>query len=405
MTVTVENRHEFVNLSERTVVVDDGRRAEEVSVDLPPGEMTQLSFTAPDGRLELRVTHPSGYTVNEFVTARDAPGAACAPDCSSAVSGQPVEGFEARDGRLVASAGGLLVDIDTESGAVAVRSPDGDTLVGDLELAVTPTQDSTGRDYDAAIDHRLSGRTVADVRRPDESTVVVDVAYDGADGSFTLHVTEDGLVVDYDFTLTEAVDSREVGLALPATPAHTTLSWTREGLWSVYPGDHIGRQTGTASAFPAGTRPDHVGIDIQSGQPWADDTTFHGSNDFRSTKRDVASAEITDGDGVGIRVASDGSQHVRAQARSETVDLLVLDRSISGTNADDWLDRQPLLDQQSTLDAGESLTGSVTVQAAGAETAADGDDGRDRDRDGDRGRGRGRRDETRGDEKRDEKER
>ncbi|WP_188148855.1 glycoside hydrolase family 2 TIM barrel-domain containing protein [Haloferax sp. AS1] len=401
VTVTVENRHEFVDLSERIVVADDGRRAEEVSVDLPPGETGQLSFTAPDGRLELRVEHPSGYTVNEFVTARDDPGAACAPDCSAATNGRSAEGFEARDGRLVASAGGLSVDVDTESGAVAVRSADGDPLVGDPELAVTPTQDATGRDYDTAIDHRLSGRTVTDVRRLDESSVVVDVAYDDAHGSFTLHVTENRLVVDYDFTLAESVDAREVGLALPTTSAHTTLSWIREGLWSVYPEDHIGRQVGTASAFPSGSRPDHVGIYIQSGQPWADDTTFHGSNDFRSTKRNVTSAELTDDDGVGIRVAADGSQHVRAQARSETVDLLVLDRSISGTNADNWLDRQPLLDQQPTLDAGEFLTGSVMVQAAGVGAAANGDDGRGRDRD----RGRGQRDETRGDEKRDEKER
>lgn len=140
----------------------------------------------------------------------------------------------------------------------------------------------------------------------------------------------------------------------------TALSWRREGQWSVYPADHIGRTTGTAEAFPGGTRPDHEGIRLESDRPWKDDATRHGSNDFRGTKRDVYAAELAADGGPSVQLLSEGGRHVRAQARSDSVHLLALERSLPGTNADGWLSRHPVVNEDSTLEAGETLRGAVT---------------------------------------------
>ncbi|MFC6727111.1 glycoside hydrolase family 2 TIM barrel-domain containing protein [Natronoarchaeum mannanilyticum] len=363
-TVTVENRHEFVNLRERTIAWDDGKRSGERSVDLPPGETAELSFAVPGDKLELEVIHPDGHVNNEFVASPEVPGANRRSRAKERTKNRG-------RGRVDAESDSLSLQVDEDAGDVSIYGPDGTLLARNPEFAVTPTQQSTGRDYASAIDHRLSGRTVTDVRRDGDGTVTVDIEYDVAEGSITVESGESGLDVDYEFELLESVDAREAGITFPADAELTTLSWSRDGLWSTYPEDHVGRLEGTASAFPDGTRSENEGIEIQSGQPWKDDATVHGSNDFRSTKRNVRSAALTDESGTGVRVDSDADQHVRAQVRSDGVDLIVLERSISGTNADGWLDRQPLLDQDPTLKAGETVRGSVSLSAAVDGTAVE----------------------------------
>ncbi|ESP87073.1 glycoside hydrolase family 2 TIM barrel-domain containing protein [Candidatus Halobonum tyrrellensis] len=364
VTLTVENRYEFTDLSEVTLTADSDGDETDLDVSLAPGEETRVTVPAPGESVRVEAVH-DGWTVNEFVAEPDDADAAAADD-----GGAEGTGVETGDGSFTVDAGSVAAHVDSETGAVEVRSADGDSLVDGLEFAVTPTQDEAGREYETAIDHRLSGRTVTGVRR-DGDRVLVDVAYDTAEGTFTLEPAAEGLRVGYAFTLTEAVDAREAGVAFPARPGFTTLSWDRDGLWSAYPADHVGRETGTASAFPDGTRPESPAIDIQTGQPWKDDTTAYGSNDFRSTKRNVHRVDLTDGAGTGLRAASDADreQHVRAQARTESVDLLVLDRSISGTNPYGWMNRQPALGQEPTLEAGQTVESAVTLRAAEATDA------------------------------------
>lgn len=361
VSLTVENRHEFIDLAECTLTVDNDAHQREHSIDLPPGEEKRLTFTVPHGRFEITAVHPSGHTINELVATPDTPS----KHRSKSTHHPP---------KTVATAP-LSVHADTDTGSITIEGPDGTTLVNGLELALTPIQGSAGREYATGIDHRPSGRTVTDIRTGD-STVVIDVEYDTAKGTFTLDTSKEGVDVKYQFTLTDAVATREVGVAFPTIGDLTTLSWTRDGQWSVYPDDHVGRLSGTASAFPDGTRPSNEGISIQSGQPWKDDTTMHGSNDFRSTKRNVYSAALSDRNATGISTRAMGDQHVRAQVRSDSVDLLVLDRSISGTNAYEWMDRHPVMDEQPTLDAGTTLEGSVRIGSIVSDSSHDGNDHR-----------------------------
>lgn len=96
----------------------------------------------------------------------------------------------------------------------------------------------------------------------------------------------------------------ELGIAYILDPSVDTLSWRRnldpdqEGRISLYPTDHISRNQGTAKRF---TRSNIWGeMPVTSwGEDMRDDILFgrydgeyHGSNDFKSTKEDVAEAYV-----------------------------------------------------------------------------------------------------------------
>ena len=358
VTVTIENRHEFVNLSERTVEWTTGGETRELSMDLPAGASTSMTLDVSGGEGTLTVTHPQGYTINEIIVSEDPVVPSMPGDVDPDVS--------TGDGTIEISTDAYTLGVDETDGTIEFGTPGESPLVVDTpELAVTPIQTEAGRDYASIIDHRLSGGTVSDVSL-DGSTVVLDVTYESAEGTFRIQPVENGMEIAYDFTLLESVAAREIGVAIPATSDLTTLSWRRDGLWDAYPTDHIGRTEGTASAFPSGGRPSNEGIEMQAGQPWKDDETVHGSNDFRSTKRNVYTASLTDDSARGLGVLSAGDQHVRTQVRSEHVEFLVLDRSISGTNAYNWMNRHPFSNEEPTLESGTDLQGSVTITLTGA---------------------------------------
>lgn len=112
--------------------------------------------------------------------------------------------------------------------------------------------------------------------------------------------------------------AREVGLAIPVATQLRTLWWDREAEWSYYPSTHIGRPRGVADAHPSGATAGGPG------QAWELDVTPAGSNEFRSTKRRIRSAGLTDGR-QGVTVHANGTQHVRAEIVGDRPVLHVLD--------------------------------------------------------------------------------
>lgn len=100
---------------------------------------------------------------------------------------------------------------------------------------------------------------------------------------------------------------REIGLEFELPLDFDRLSWDRNAEYSYYPDDPIGRPQGEAVAHPA------VAQTIPAGnRPYGLDDHTLGCNDFRSTKRHIYTARLTNEAGQGVQVFSDGSQHVRA---------------------------------------------------------------------------------------------
>jgi beta-galactosidase len=88
-------------------------------------------------------------------------------------------------------------------------------------------------------------------------------------------------------------DVQELGWIFEMPKAFDRFSWNRDGTWTVYPKDHIGRNEGTAT-------PDSARVNVLD---WERPDAF----DFNSTKYNCNSASLTDRKGKGLAVAFDST--------------------------------------------------------------------------------------------------
>jgi hypothetical protein len=147
---------------------------------------------------------------------------------------------------------------------------------------------------------------------------------------------------------------REIGLEFELPLAFCRLNWDRRAEYSYYPEDHIGRPVGEALAHP-----DVAQMIPPGARPYGLDDHPLGCNDFRSTKRHIYTASLTNKSGRGIQVVSDGSQHVRASVGMHEIKLRVLDY-YGGTA---WTYREGFhYGPGRKITAGEVLRGTVRLQ-------------------------------------------
>jgi hypothetical protein len=179
------------------------------------------------------------------------------------------------------------------------------------------------------------------------------------EGGFEIRMDDAGDVeYRYQFTYEgPEVLVREIGLEFELPRSCDKLRWDRKAEFSYYPEDHIGRPVGEAVAHPAvpqnvppGDRP--YGLDDH---PW-------GCNDFRSTKRNIFTASLTDEEGSGVQVVSDGTQHIRASVGTHEIVLDVLDHygGMSWTYNNGYH-----YGPGRTIKPGEVLKGTVRVRLLG----------------------------------------
>jgi hypothetical protein len=152
---------------------------------------------------------------------------------------------------------------------------------------------------------------------PEGGNVRVRIAghYDQFDGAYDLLITPEGqMTVHSSFKYTgDPLRAREIGMAFSVPPDCDLLRWQRQGEWSVYPSDHIGRDLGETHAFATHDR------QVPPIWPWGQDNTPMGCNDFRGTKRNIDWATISGAEGPGVCVESDGSHHFRAMVENSHI--------------------------------------------------------------------------------------
>jgi hypothetical protein len=88
-----------------------------------------------------------------------------------------------------------------------------------------------------------------------------------------------------------------------------------------------------------------------------------GSNDFRSTKENIKHVSLTDPEGTGLSVTSDGTQHARAWVDGERVRLLIADHTNPGAER---FYRRHAQQQDRPLKKGDRVSGRVTVRLEGS---------------------------------------
>ena len=136
------------------------------------------------------------------------------------------------------------------------------------------------------------------------------------------------------------------------------MSWYRKGFWSSYPEWHIGRTNGKAVPFP----PDAFYLNKLGARPegeWRLDANSLGTNDFRSTKDNIYWAALTNANGNGIAVISDGKQSFRSWVNGNSVNFLVADYSNGGAEI---FFASHLESERRPLKKGDKFEGEVTLK-------------------------------------------
>ena len=317
--VKVENRYAFTNLSDLACKWRMGRQSGEVHADVPQGTSGELSIPVrhpgPDDVLTLEFLSADGMidAYNLTFRERDVP--------KPAWSGRPARVIEepvkylsgASLVRLVGS--GCEIAFDRNTGGLVKA-----TVGGEIVLVIGPSlhvMDNAVPSSTSPEGWRFTGAETADGVMDWKGAYGNDFT-----GGFRVTMDDSGdVVIGYDFAYSGPERaSREVGLEFELPLSFDKLGWDRRAEWSYYPPDHIGRPTGTAVAHPDAEQ------DVPPGdRPYNLDDHPLGCNDFRSTKRNIYTARLTNSTGAGIEVVSDGTQHVRATVGVDSVSLRVLD--------------------------------------------------------------------------------
>lgn len=183
------------------------------------------------------------------------------------------------------------------------------------------------------------------------------VDYAEAAGTINYSITSVGMLhISYSLKIKNSINPRQYGVVLYLPQAFNTLSWNRKGIWSAYPADHIGRETGTAT-YSKNAKVNSFGKAPEN--LWKDDIRPLGNNDFCSTKSGVLSASLTDESGNGLQMVSDGSQSVRAFAEKEKTGLLI---ATFNTGGGDLFFAGHHKQEDQPLKAGDFITGNCTVK-------------------------------------------
>jgi hypothetical protein len=188
-------------------------------------------------------------------------------------------------------------------------------------------------------------RSIRATEKAEAVRVVIHGIYEGsAELSFVMRIYGDGRI-ELDYTIekllqplphaeklrvgTDCGGLDELGVAFTLVPSVDNLSWKRKGYHSVYPGDHIARNEGTAHRFSEGSE-----WGKEPGIPWAlemrsfilngkYDVDYRGTNDFRSLKADIYRAAAFHGGGKGAFKALSGGTHSVRLEVEEPEEMLI----------------------------------------------------------------------------------
>jgi hypothetical protein len=320
--VPLQNRYFFTNLSELRIEWRLGDHTGTVRAEVPPQEtgdvIIPVDFPVPAATtLELRFLNGGRLVdASAIQIGRSAP-----PVTSHAAAPLRVDSQELLSGANTRIRGaGFETGISQRRGLLQYVTAGGTPVLYDqpqIHVLPIPTHSSSLPD---AMTWTLD-RPVEVASRDGATIITSQGHYRNFVGTYDTTIHPDGgITVSYDFAYTgPAIRVREVGFQLPLASSFDRLSWTRNGEWTWYPADHIGALSGSASAHS--NRPPFV----QPDWPYADDDSPLGTNAFRSTKRNIVEASITDSQGRGLAIHSGGNQHLRAAVDSDRNRLYVND--------------------------------------------------------------------------------
>lgn len=302
----IANAFDFTNLDEVLVTWSvDGQAGTGPGPDLAPGESGSLLLPARDWRdgdiIHLTFRGRDGVLIDKYRIAIDAPAATPPLEAPA-----PAPEIRQEPERIVVAGRDFALSFNRQTRLLERGKFRGQTLLTGgptLNLLGADLQPWTGTGLSAV---KEGGSVVVHIGGNHGPVAVrFELRIDGQ-GRIATRYTLDDFPLDIPQTVvvpwnrTNAGGFGEVGVAYELTSDIDRLAWKRDGLWSAYPADHIGRNKGVA--FRSGP-----GVAAQPGVeprwPYAydekdfnlfgpDDAGGRGTEDFRSMKEYIREAWI-----------------------------------------------------------------------------------------------------------------
>lgn len=336
LAIPVENRFDHTNLSELSVLwragADSGRfRGPDVKphsqglLTIPAGEwkdsgIINLRFFRLDTLLVDEYNLPLGYQEKKFPEVQGRAPSISEDQLAIAVTGDRFRiEFSKATGLITRGVfkGSEIIKSGPYLNLIAVDYPDwSESGLWDSqnnELTVDREKWSLGH---------LSSR--ADSA---EAIIEIDGGYGKMKVSFEVRIDGKGLITT-NYKIGSQLDPppkqgySEIGVIYVLAGEIDRLTWERNGLWSAYPSDHIGRNSGLALKLRK-TGKEKYGV--QPDWPWAEDMADYylfgrddqggrGTNDFRSMKANILfGSAILAGTENRVRAESDGAHALRLE--------------------------------------------------------------------------------------------
>ncbi|WP_126248987.1 glycoside hydrolase family 2 TIM barrel-domain containing protein [Chitinophaga rhizosphaerae] len=334
LTLQFANRYDFTSLKELRIEAN----GVPVGLDAAPGKTAVLKVKKRDGAVYVKITDPRGFVC---VEERFAPAAA-APVTSRTMNIK----WEEVPGGYTIRQGPYTWTISRTKGLIECLRRDNDTLMtqGPVVAVVPLNGDDGGKP-------NVAGETYQNniyplkyyplytlfARKIDVESTREGIRFDAqlefknAEGRQSYIFTTKGeLITEYDVKYNGGDDPYQYGLLLQLPRNFDKMSWERNGEFSVYPADDIARNKGEArlNARIIGEVEPHGEIPRGS---WKDDANELGSNDFRSTKRNITRVALANGKGDSLTVTSNGTQHSRTWLQDAAINWLIADYSNNGS--------------------------------------------------------------------------
>jgi beta-galactosidase/beta-glucuronidase len=333
--IPVENRFDFTNLDEIKIEWTLGKATGTVTASIAPHSKGAIELH-PGGEamraaeLDLNFTDAHGMLLDAYrFPLADAGSLSRTYSVPPLAPSKP--DLMQDDKSIIVHAGRIRWIVNRKSGMIdSVKIGNSTHLFAGPVLGVTPLEPVVGGqitrvptelqpDYGSWKASRVEAKEL-----PDAVEVIASGQQAESPGQYTLRFdAAGGLLVDYHFTHAgKPIDPREIGMTFDIDRSWDLLKWDRLAQWSEYPGGSIGRPKGSATAL----RRDADWPPAKPGErppwPWELDSTPGGTNDFRSTKRNILSASLSGADGAGVAMESDGKQHIRCWLAGDRVRFL-----------------------------------------------------------------------------------
>jgi hypothetical protein len=331
----IENRQHFSNLSECRFTWTSGDKSGTFTADALSGKTTSVLIKVPAvEKLRVDVTDPRGFVLDQYEFSVIPPMPKIVEiNAAPAIRTETAADIRIKSGNLV-----MLIDKATHS-LKEVQVNGKPVFRGDALLMVLPLNgDGNGTQmlgdnarfdpYTATCANRSVSRVEQSMDGSDFLLRVYDQS-DEANGFTDYRLSNGTLTVSYRYQILKNINPRQTGLVFSLPGTFQQLEWDRNGQWNYYPDDQIGRLQGMAKARNDNPFSGPAGPVAKPAMAWAYDQNELGTNDFRSTKKDIQWASLTNGTEK-VVVISDGSQSIRCWLDAGNTRMLVAGYSNMG---------------------------------------------------------------------------